>query len=132
MKQQTSHAHNVSKRRVNINLQRVRVLLDGRVQHIRVSTRAIKSGLITRPPVKLRQRKAKVLQPQVAAAVAAAATLEAPVAEFFSDASVVSRLFKPKKPATAEGEAAAEELEATETGEAATESEEAAPPVKTA
>jgi len=128
MKQQTSHAHNVSKRRVNINLQKVRVLIDGRVQRLRVSTRAIKSGLITRPPLKLRQRKPKVLEPRIAVAAAAAAAVEEPVAAFFSEASVVGRLFKPKKLAGAEGEATTEEQATPELEQPAAEEENAAPP----
>lgn len=92
-----SHAHNVSKRRFQINLQKVRVIVDGRVTTMRVSTRAIKSGLITKPPVTLKQRKTKVFEPSKAARIRAVAVEEEPVSEFFSETSVVSRIFKPKK-----------------------------------
>jgi large subunit ribosomal protein L28 len=47
---QVSHAHNVSSRRWNPNLQRVRVLLGGRVKRMYVCTRCIKSGAITKAP----------------------------------------------------------------------------------
>ncbi len=97
MGHRVSHAHNLSKRRFNINLQRIRVLVDGRVQHMRVSAKAIKSGLITRPPIKLKERKPRVLEVQPAEAIAAAEVAEAePVSRFFSEATVVHRLFKPK------------------------------------
>jgi large subunit ribosomal protein L28 len=45
-----SHAHNVSKRRFNPNLQRVRSLNNGRVQKIMVCTNCIKSGRIVKAP----------------------------------------------------------------------------------
>lgn len=45
-----SHAHNVTKRRFNPNLQRVRALSNGRVQKIMVCTNCIKSGRIVKAP----------------------------------------------------------------------------------
>jgi len=39
-----SHAHNVTKRRFNPNLQRVRAVLNGRTKKIMVCTSCIKSG----------------------------------------------------------------------------------------
>ena len=39
-----SHAHNVTKRRFNPNLQRVRAVLNGRTKKIVVCTSCIKSG----------------------------------------------------------------------------------------
>jgi large subunit ribosomal protein L28 len=45
-----SHAHNVTKRRFNPNLQRVRSLNKGRVQKIMVCTNCIKSGRIVKAP----------------------------------------------------------------------------------
>jgi large subunit ribosomal protein L28 len=45
-----SHAHNVTKRRFNPNLQRVRSLNNGRVQKIMVCTNCIKSGRIVKAP----------------------------------------------------------------------------------
>ncbi|MBN1930394.1 MAG: 50S ribosomal protein L28 [Desulfobacterales bacterium] len=41
-----SHAHNVTKRRFNPNLQRVRALRNGRVKKIVVCTSCIKSGRV--------------------------------------------------------------------------------------
>lgn len=45
-----SHAHNVTKRRFNPNLQRVRALKDGRVKKMTVCTSCIKSGLVVKAP----------------------------------------------------------------------------------
>ena len=45
-----SHAHNVTKRRFNPNLQRVRALQDGRVQKMLVCTSCIKSGAVVKAP----------------------------------------------------------------------------------
>jgi large subunit ribosomal protein L28 len=43
-----SHAHNVSARRFEPNLQRVRVLINGGIRRIRVCTRCIRSNKITK------------------------------------------------------------------------------------
>lgn len=43
-----SHAHNVNKRRFNPNLQSIRALQGGSVKRIKVCTRCIKSGLVTK------------------------------------------------------------------------------------
>jgi large subunit ribosomal protein L28 len=45
-----SHAHNVTKRRFNPNLQRVRALSGGRVKKITVCTNCIKSGHVVKVP----------------------------------------------------------------------------------
>jgi len=45
-----SHAHNVTKRRFNPNLQRVRALSKGQVKKITVCTNCIKSGLVVKAP----------------------------------------------------------------------------------
>ena len=45
-----SHAHNVTKRRFNPNLQTVRALKDGQARRMVVCTECIKSGLITKAP----------------------------------------------------------------------------------
>jgi len=45
-----SHAHNVTKRRFNPNLQRVRTLRDGRVKNMVVCTNCIKAGRIVKAP----------------------------------------------------------------------------------
>ena len=41
-----SHAHNVSHRVWNPNLQRVRVVIDGKSKRIRVCTRCLRSGKV--------------------------------------------------------------------------------------
>jgi large subunit ribosomal protein L28 len=45
-----THITAVTKRRFFPNLQRVKALVDGEVRYIRVSTAAIKKGLITKAP----------------------------------------------------------------------------------
>jgi len=45
-----SHAHNVTKRRFNPNLQNVRALVDGRVKKMLVCTNSIKSGRVVKAP----------------------------------------------------------------------------------
>lgn len=45
---QISHAHNVSARRFEPNLQRVRAVVDGGNQRIRVCTRCLRSGKVTK------------------------------------------------------------------------------------
>ncbi|MFC1567527.1 50S ribosomal protein L28 [Thermodesulfobacteriota bacterium] len=43
-----SHAHNLTKRRFNPNLQKVRALHDGRVKRMKVCTKCIKSGCVVK------------------------------------------------------------------------------------
>jgi large subunit ribosomal protein L28 len=43
-----SHAHNVTKRRFNPNLQRVRTIHNGSIKRIRVCTSCIKSGRVVK------------------------------------------------------------------------------------
>ena len=43
-----SHAHNLSNRVWNPNLQRVRALVEGRVRVIRACTRCLRSGKVTK------------------------------------------------------------------------------------
>ena len=45
-----SHAHNLTKRRFNPNLQRARTLSSGRVKKMMVCTNCIKSGNIVKAP----------------------------------------------------------------------------------
>ena len=47
-----SHAHNVRSRRFEPNLQLVRALINGGVRRIRVCTRCLRSGRVTKPPVR--------------------------------------------------------------------------------
>ena len=44
-----SHAHNKSRRRWLPNLQRVRAMVDGRVQLVRACTRCIRDGKVVKP-----------------------------------------------------------------------------------
>lgn len=44
-----SHAHNVTPRRFNPNLQRVRAVVDGVQRKVRVCTRCLRSGKISKP-----------------------------------------------------------------------------------
>lgn len=43
-----SHTLNANKRRWNANLQKVRILVDGKPKRVWVSARALKSGKVTR------------------------------------------------------------------------------------
>jgi len=43
-----SHAHNVSRRVWNPNLQNVRALVNGRAQQMKVCTRCLKAGKVTK------------------------------------------------------------------------------------
>ena len=43
-----SHAHNLTKRTWNPNLQRVRALVEGRVRNIDACTRCLRSGKVTK------------------------------------------------------------------------------------
>lgn len=45
-----SHAHNVTKRRFNPNLQRVRAFSDGRAKTLMVCTACLKSGRVQKAP----------------------------------------------------------------------------------
>ncbi len=49
---QVSHSHRRSSRRWNPNVQRLRVLKDGRTQRVDVCTSCLKAGKVQRPPVK--------------------------------------------------------------------------------
>jgi large subunit ribosomal protein L28 len=45
-----THVTGITKRRFLPNLQRVKAIVDGEVKYIRVTTRALKKGLVTKPP----------------------------------------------------------------------------------
>ena len=45
---QVSHANNKTKKRTLPNLQRVRALVDGSHKHLRVCTRCLKAGKVTK------------------------------------------------------------------------------------
>ncbi|MEE8349540.1 MAG: 50S ribosomal protein L28 [Acidobacteriota bacterium] len=46
-----SHAHNLTKRRWNPNLQRVRAVVKGTVCRIRVCTQCLKAGKVQKPSI---------------------------------------------------------------------------------
>jgi len=52
-----SHAHNLSKRKWQPNLRRVRAVVNGRVTHLMVCTKCIKAGKVMKAPHKERIRK---------------------------------------------------------------------------
>lgn len=57
-----SHAHNVSSRTFEPNLRTVKALIDGASRRIRVCTRCLRSGKVTRPPARsrfLKEQEAK-------------------------------------------------------------------------
>jgi large subunit ribosomal protein L28 len=47
-----SHAHNVTSRTFKANLQKVKALVDGSPRRITACTRCIRSGRVTKPPVR--------------------------------------------------------------------------------
>ena len=47
-----SHAHNVTNRVFNPNLQKVRAVIGGVQKRVKLCTRCLRSGSITKPPVK--------------------------------------------------------------------------------
>jgi large subunit ribosomal protein L28 len=44
-----SHAHNVTHRRFNPNLRRLRAVVNGARRRVKVCTRCLRTGLVTRP-----------------------------------------------------------------------------------
>jgi large subunit ribosomal protein L28 len=46
--QNVSHAHNVTKRRWEVNLQTVRAVVQGKPKRLRVCTRCIRTGAVTK------------------------------------------------------------------------------------
>ncbi len=47
-----SHAHNVTSRTFEANLHKVRALVEGRARRIWACTRCLRSGRVTKPPVR--------------------------------------------------------------------------------
>lgn len=47
-----SHAHNVTPRRFEANLQKVRAVFEGKAQRVWACTRCIRSGRVVKPPVR--------------------------------------------------------------------------------
>lgn len=95
-----SHSHKLSKKVWNVNLQKIRVLVDGKVVRMRVSTKAIKSGMIVKPPIRLRKRRAKVARQQAVVAVEEDTFDPESPPGYFSSDSVVGSVFKKKRKAS--------------------------------
>lgn len=91
-----SHAHNLTKRRFNINLQRVRVWLDGKVVTMRVSTSAIRSGLVEKPPVKTQKSRPSLTKPQPSESVPVRREVKEEVERegFFTPTSAADIIFR--------------------------------------
>ena len=53
-----THITAITKRRFFPNLQRVKALIDGEVRYVRVSTAAIKKGLVTKAPKRTWKKEA--------------------------------------------------------------------------
>jgi large subunit ribosomal protein L28 len=54
-----THITGITKRRFIPNLQRVKAIINGEVRYIRVSTRAIKKGLVTKAPKRTWNKESK-------------------------------------------------------------------------
>ncbi|MEI9814672.1 MAG: 50S ribosomal protein L28 [Acidobacteriota bacterium] len=48
-----SHAHNITKRRWNVNLQNVRAVINGATKHVRVCTSCIRNGKVLKAAPKV-------------------------------------------------------------------------------
>jgi large subunit ribosomal protein L28 len=53
-----SHANNKTKRTFKPNVQKIRVVVDGKVKKMKVSTKALRSGLVTKA-VKVKKKSAE-------------------------------------------------------------------------
>ena len=96
-----SHSHKLSKKVWNVNLQKIRVLVDGQVVRMRVSTKAIKSGMIVKPPITLKKRRARVAREQAVVAVEEDSFDPDTPPGFFSTETVVNSVFKKKRKTSA-------------------------------
>ena len=59
--QNVSHAHNVTKRRWEVNLQEVRAVVAGRPKRLRVCTRCLRTGRVTKAMPQSQKRRARVV-----------------------------------------------------------------------
>ena len=59
--QNVSHAHNVTKRRWNVNLQSVRAVVQGRPKRLRVCSRCLRSGRVQKAMPQGEARRARAL-----------------------------------------------------------------------
>jgi large subunit ribosomal protein L28 len=76
-----------SKRKFKPNIQKVRAVVDGKICRIRVSAKAIKLGLITKPPKRTWRPEPEVPVPTEPAAVVATADEAGPATEGVEDSS---------------------------------------------
>jgi large subunit ribosomal protein L28 len=76
-----------SKRKFKPNIQKVRAVIDGKVCRIRVSTKAIRLGLITKPTKRTWRPEPEVPAPAEAEAVVATAGEVGPAPEGVEDSS---------------------------------------------
>jgi large subunit ribosomal protein L28 len=93
-----SHAHNRNKRRWEINLQHIHVVINGSPKQIKVCTRCIQAGKIEKPKFVLKERKIKVQDTSLSKArPTVVEEIDEKTGGFFSDQSVVDVIFKKKK-----------------------------------
>jgi large subunit ribosomal protein L28 len=59
--QNVSHAHNVTKRRWNVNLQTVKAVVEGRPKRLRVCTRCLRSGRVMKAMPQSEKRRARAI-----------------------------------------------------------------------
>ncbi|HSQ61307.1 MAG TPA: 50S ribosomal protein L28 [Acidobacteriota bacterium] len=59
--QNVSHAHNVTKRRWNVNLQTVRAVVQGRPKRLRVCSRCLRSGRVQKAMPQSEARRARAV-----------------------------------------------------------------------
>jgi len=59
--QNVSHAHNVTKRRWNVNLQSVKAVVEGRPKRLRVCTRCLRTGRVTKAMPQSEKRRARTV-----------------------------------------------------------------------
>ncbi|HET7904899.1 MAG TPA: 50S ribosomal protein L28 [Candidatus Eisenbacteria bacterium] len=59
--QNVSHAHNVTKRRWNVNLQSVKAVVQGRPKRLRVCSRCLRSGRVQKAMPQSEARRARAV-----------------------------------------------------------------------
>jgi len=59
--QNVSHAHNVTKRRWEVNLQTVRALVEGKPRRLRVCTRCIRTGAVRKKMPQAEAQRARAV-----------------------------------------------------------------------
>ena len=85
------HTGGITKRRFYPNVQKIKIIVDGTVKRVRVCSRCLKAGKVTRPPARPSQikasaeREARRLAEEAAAAEAARLAAEAAEAEAIAE-----------------------------------------------